>query len=640
VAHLRRISFTRPIPPSAEIIEKDGKRFARFRTGRGKLMNAPVTADGNSIRLRSRKWYGDYRNAAGLRERVPLATDRTAAEQMLAALVKRAERAKVPDLQDPFEQHHSRPLAEHLEDYRRYLLAEGNCQQYVAKTCAQIRTILDGCGLRFIRDLASEKVTEFLHQLRRTPARAELPPGKEWFAPREMVQALGGSRPTRLARFLRRERLAVDGNGKARRYPRSTVQALQDRFCRGMSISTSNGYLTAIKSFSRWLATKDRTDRDRLLSLSRLNAKTDPRHERRALPAGELRAILEVAGRSPLTCQGLAGPDRLMLYATAMVTGFRASELASLVPRSFDLSAEPPTVTVEAAQSKNRKKSVQPLPADVSEALRDYLAGRPSDQAVWPGNWPLDAAEMLRGDLEAAGIPYRDEAGRVADFHALRHSYITLLERAGVSPKVAQELARHSDIRLTMNVYTHARLFDLAGAVEGLPKILPAGPGAEGQALAKTGTDGKACPSACPRIDGTPKEVRLADGTAGSEDTHEVQPNILKSLGLEGACVTMMAPDEKLPGQDSNLDKENQNVLLPHSKALPENKKRGKQEKLSPLLSPTGDGPCGFLTPDLSRVIDLWPELPEALRLALARWPELPEPIRAAMEALAGTAGK
>src|SRR5262249_7907642 len=100
--------------------------------------------------------------------------------------------------------------------------------------------------------------------------------------------------------------------------------------------------------------------------------------------------------------------------------------------------------------------------------------------------------EMLRLDLQAAGIPYRDEAGRVADFHSLRHSYITLLDRSGVSPKVAKELARHSDIRLTMNVYTHAGLHDLAGAVNGLPSILPSG-GPTNQnveVLRATGTDG------------------------------------------------------------------------------------------------------------------------------------------------------
>src|ERR1700736_6410312 len=96
---------------------------------------------------------------------------------------------------------------------------------------------------------------------------------------------------------------------------------------------------------------------------------------------------------------------------------------------------------------------------------------------------------MLRLDLKDAGIPFEDEAGCVADFHALRHSYITLLERSGVSPKIAQELARHSDIRLTMNVYTHTRLHDLAGAVEGLPGLLPVVQKAS--ALAATGTDGR-----------------------------------------------------------------------------------------------------------------------------------------------------
>ena len=106
------------------------------------------------------------------------------------------------------------------------------------------------------------------------------------------------------------------------------------------------------------------------------------------------------------------------------------------------------------------------------------------------GTWPKHAAEMLRIDLDAAGIAYRDEEGRVADFHALRHSYITLLSRSGVSPKVAQELARHSDIRLTMQTYTHAGLYDLAAAVESLPPIMPTDREGQRLVLAATGTDG------------------------------------------------------------------------------------------------------------------------------------------------------
>jgi hypothetical protein len=45
----------------------------------------------------------------------------------------------------------------------------------------------------------------------------------------------------------------------------------------------------------------------------------------------------------------------------------------------------------------------------------------------------IPSVRQLRVDLEAAGLAYRDEAGRVADFHALRASYGTALARAGVS---------------------------------------------------------------------------------------------------------------------------------------------------------------------------------------------------------------
>jgi integrase len=59
----------------------------------------------------------------------------------------------------------------------------------------------------------------------------------------------------------------------------------------------------------------------------------------------------------------------------------------------------------------------------------------------------------------------------VADFHSLRKTFITNLSLAGVTPKMAQSLARHSDINLTMNVYTMLNVSDQAAAVESLPPI-------------------------------------------------------------------------------------------------------------------------------------------------------------------------
>ncbi len=102
---------------------------------------------------------------------------------------------------------------------------------------------------------------------------------------------------------------------------------------------------------------------------------------------------------------------------------------------------------------------------------------------------------MLRIDLETAGIPYAVEGPdgpEYADFHALRHSFLTLGGRAGIDLRTLQELAGHSDPGLTAR-YSHRRLHDLAGAVDKLPNLVPpAGPtaGAATLPLRMTGTEG------------------------------------------------------------------------------------------------------------------------------------------------------
>ena len=86
---------------------------------------------------------------------------------------------------------------------------------------------------------------------------------------------------------------------------------------------------------------------------------------------------------------------------------------------------------------------------------------------------------MLRADLETAGIPYviqGTDGPLFADFHALRHSFVALLDRSGATLKEAMQLARHSDPRLTMARYGRAELEDLGQTVAGLPQLLP-GPG-------------------------------------------------------------------------------------------------------------------------------------------------------------------
>src|SRR5262249_41589173 len=79
----------------------------------------------------------------------------------------------------------------------------------------------------------------------------------------------------------------------------------------------------------------------------------------------------------------------------------------------------------------------------------------------------------------------RDDAGRVADFHALRHTSITNLAAGGVHPKTAQQLARHSTITLTMDRYAATLREDHSQALDSLPDLSRAGR----DMMKATGTD-------------------------------------------------------------------------------------------------------------------------------------------------------
>ena len=63
-------------------------------------------------------------------------------------------------------------------------------------------------------------------------------------------------------------------------------------------------------------------------------------------------------------------------------------------------------------------------------------------------------------DLATAGVPDKVDGTNgpeYADFHALRHTFCSALAAAETGAKELQTLARHSDPRLTLGLYTNAR---------------------------------------------------------------------------------------------------------------------------------------------------------------------------------------
>jgi integrase len=250
-----------------------------------------------------------------------------------------------------------------------------------------------------------------------------------------------------------------------------------------------------------------RTFRARPL-LKALTVRKGPRRgEHYANVRPEVRERLELLGR-----------ERALIYKTLVLTGLRKKELGSLTVAQLHLSEPVPYAVLDAADEKNREGNEVALRDDLAADLRDWLAFKlerlqgearergesiparlPPDTPVF--NVPARLVKILDRDLVLAGIARRvkvggrwridkrDDRGRTIDVHALRHTFGTLLSKGGVAPRTAQAAMRHSDIKLTMNVYTDPALLDVRGALA----VLPALPleGAARESVKATGTEGE-----------------------------------------------------------------------------------------------------------------------------------------------------
>jgi integrase/recombinase XerD len=396
-----------------------------------------VTTDpetGEVKKKRSRRWYGRYNDQYGRDMRVALCQNKDAAQLLLAELVRKSDRMRA-GLELPIDEQVKMPLKRHLVDFEAHLKGKGVSQKHLVETLTQVRKIVTFAKWKFPTDMTTAAVTRFL----------------------------------------------------------------ADLSVRGLSAQTHNHYLKSIKSFCNWMEREERLIKNPVKYVSRLNVQADRRHNRRALSHDELTRLIEAAEcGGPM--EGILGRDRAMIYALAAGTGFRKGEIGSLTLRSFDLESDPCIVTVQAAFSKRRRKDVQVMHPKLVVRLKAWLEQKGDiepKEILFPishktcGKYRKTHV-MMQKDIEVARkawlneskdedersqreasdfLLYQDHDGRFADFHALRHTFITSLAKADVSPKTAQMLARHSDIRLTMDVYTHVDRGEQAEAIGKLKGV-------------------------------------------------------------------------------------------------------------------------------------------------------------------------
>ncbi|MGA2500924.1 MAG: tyrosine-type recombinase/integrase, partial [Tepidisphaeraceae bacterium] len=315
-----------------------------------------------------------------------------------------------------------KPLAEHIDNWKAALLAKGNTVRHAELVTGRVRAAFKGTGFMFWSDITATGLAQWLADER-----------ADW--------------------------TKADGNT-----------------ARGIGAQTSNFYLQACKSFCKWVVRNRMASSSPVDYLEGLNVKTDRRQDRRALSAEELQRLIDAAKAGP-ELHGMTGAERAVVYQLAAETGFRAGEIRSLLRLNFKLDGDKPVVTIKAGYAKGRREDTLPLRPATAALLKAHLAGKMPLALAF--NVPIRqrVAEIFRTDLAAARqtwlagfqnaqerdkaaegtfLAYRDGDDHKADFHALRHTFISNLVAGGVHPKTAQRLARHSVITLTMDRYCHA----------------------------------------------------------------------------------------------------------------------------------------------------------------------------------------
>jgi integrase len=253
----------------------------------------------------------------------------------------------------------------------------------------------------------------------------------------------------------------------------------------GRSLQTLEHHRNAIRALAIWLHDTHRVREPLLRGLKGYSVKEDPRHERRTVSVAELRRLIEAAAAGK-PFRGMTGAQRALCYRLAVASGLRYTETDSITPESFDWSSKPAAVTIKAGYAKNGQTARLSLPDDLAADLAAYVRERPPGEPIFP--LPKGrGAEMVKKDLKAAGIPYRDAAGRVFDYHSLRCELATLADAAGVSPRVVQTIMRHSKLEMTGR-YTRPRAVDIEAAAGMLSSLAPATK-PDSEPLAMTGTD-------------------------------------------------------------------------------------------------------------------------------------------------------
>ena len=465
----------KPIPEGAEIIARKSGEVARWKDGRGRTKSAPLVDDGDGprVRIEDNRWTIAYEHHTGERRTFGGFTDKDATAKLaskveaLVALQLASARpsgdlrawldSSPVDLLNRFAAHDlidgegfavGRKLADHVADYEAYLSkVKKRAASHVEQTVQRIERVMAEAGARHWQELKPTKIE------------------------------------AALADVQKRHKLT-----------------LQSR----------NAYLVAFKAFGAWMVRNGKATHNPTAGIE--PAEVDRREHRRALADDEAESLIAAAeagepfirrtraGKAHFDKHGedmaggvryaIEGMERSLLYRFAIETGLRSGTIRRLAVADFELDGDEPSVTVRGeAATKEKRTRLIPLTPGTAALLADGFDGRLRTAAAFnmPGRDAV--AAMLRDDLAAAraawiaeGANAEDRAkraesdylaaidaeGRRIDFHALRTTCGSMLERAGVAASVAMKVTGHRTESVLRDHYHRANQSEVRAAVNAV----------------------------------------------------------------------------------------------------------------------------------------------------------------------------
>jgi integrase len=178
-------------------------------------------------------------------------------------------------------------------------------------------------------------------------------------------------------------------------------------------------------------------------------------------------------------------------FVLAIALGFRRGEVVGLRWENLDLDNREIRVRTQRQRVRGevyeddpkgrRRKQTLPLPAICVAPLRWQRLRQAAQRERAGADWqetgyvfttrtgqPIEPRNLYRSFTRVA-----NSAGiRVIRLHDARHGCATLLTAAGVAPRVVMEILGHSQIAVTMNVYTHVVQDTQREAVSHMDRML------------------------------------------------------------------------------------------------------------------------------------------------------------------------